>query len=252
MLQSWVVNDIPLYISMSHAEELVENVTQYHTYWRSLYPKLHLHIEQEKRSQFEHYNILLSRIPSTTTHLIFTDDDDLWHSKRTLKVRTTPFQDILRLHHIDYEDGKISESIYSEHWDYCVPVNVLRDFLYYTHNRHHLYADACFVKYIESRHHVTEIMKGWYYVYRRHVRSVIICPNSYQCLLDDLTSGSLHLVVVATAANALSSDEFVNDFLREFYRFNTLTRDMWMETKVRRCLKSLLDESEELQKLVHG
>lgn len=252
MLRSWVVNDVPLYISMSYTRELADIVTQNVLHWRNTYPRLHLHIEEEKRSQFEHYSILLSHLPTTTTHLIFTDDDDLWHSKRVATIHHVPFQVVLRLPHIDYEEGKISETVYSEHWDYCVPVNVLRDFLAHTLNRHHLYADVCFVKFIEARYHVTEVTKGWFYVWRRHIRNVLICPSNYQQLLDDLSSGELRTVIVATAANALSRSEFVNDFLSEFYRFTTLERDMWMETRVRRSLESLLNEDIELQNLVHG
>jgi hypothetical protein len=250
MLRSWFPNNVPLYVSMSKTEglEIEEALQRY----RSNYPLLTIVTHAEKKSQFHHYLHLLSMLPSRTSHLIFTDDDDIWHKKRVEKVRNTPFTDVLRLPHLDFEEGRISETIYAEHWDYCVPISTLREFLLRSANLEHRYADVCFVKHIETKHTVTEVTHGWYYVWRRHIRTLYICPTSYERLLEDLNSGVMIDILVATAANAISRNEFVTDFLREFHTYSGVKRDMWMETLVQRKLSSIFDNDSKLQSLVQG
>lgn len=250
MLRSWFPNNVPLYVSMSKVEGLeIENAVQN---FRTNYPLLTLILHAGKKSQFHHYLHLLTILPPQTTHLMFTDDDDIWHKKRVEKIKSTPFVDVLRLPHLDFEEGRISETIYAEHWDYCVPFSVLRDFLLQSSNLEHRYADVCFVKHIETKHNVTEVTHGWYYVWRRHIRNLYICPTSYQRLIEDLDSGVMTDILVATAANAISRNEFMTDFLREFHKYSGVKHDMWMETLVQRKLSFIFDNDEKLQSLVRG
>lgn len=250
MLSSWAVDPAPLFVSMSYdiprttLDEFLSSLPSY--------PQLHLHFHATKQSQFEHYRFLLPHLPVDTTHLLFTDDDDLWHQRRVEKVRRSMFFDVLRLPHLVLEDNEVSEGVYASHWSYCVPVSLLRTFVQETKNLHHRYADVCFTKYIENNHIVTEITQGWYYISRRHINNVYVCPTTYQGLFSDIKSGRAEEIIVATAASSTSKEEFLNTFLREFYMCSFVTKDIWQETLIRRQLQGFYEASTELQDLVTG
>lgn len=93
MIQSWREQTVklPLYISLSFDKELLleEEINKLSE------DRLFIYIT-EKQSQFSHYKTLLKKLSTKINFadmwVMFTDDDDLWHTKRTAEYISTLVQ----------------------------------------------------------------------------------------------------------------------------------------------------------------
>lgn len=101
-VQSWYVqhHPVPLHISMSYSPELQQEVEGLAASAPHRYPGLSIHLSSQSLSQGQHYQRLVRLLQQQgcngrQTWLLLTDDDDLWHPRRSL-LYATALQEVSR------------------------------------------------------------------------------------------------------------------------------------------------------------
>jgi hypothetical protein len=96
MLRSWAEQEhgIALYLSLSCEPGLEEEVSKEVERLQNAHPTLTMSRVETKRSQFQHYALITQRLlaehtcNSDSVWVLFSDDDDIWHPRRTLEMYT--------------------------------------------------------------------------------------------------------------------------------------------------------------------
>jgi hypothetical protein len=124
MLRSWSAQEHPvdLYLSVSTDSIGVDGNHLAESLQEEYGTRLHVYLSNEKLSQFNHYHILAKVIPKKTRRgawVLFSDDDDLWHPKRSASYHSTllTLRKQNKLHNVAYIsapvrcDGPIGSNI---------------------------------------------------------------------------------------------------------------------------------------------
>lgn len=122
MVGSWYTQHyaVPLRISLSCDDSIKEKVHDRVDSLQRVYSGLTVELSDEPLSQGQHYQRLVRRLQAEGwdgrgTWVLLTDDDDIWHPRRTLTYATTLWQ--LRSGHSNYTLGEVLSLCSSQYID---------------------------------------------------------------------------------------------------------------------------------------